>query len=186
MADPYVGEIRMFAGNFAPRSYAFCDGQLLSISQNDALFSLLGTLYGGDGRTTFGLPDMQGRVPVHRGTGPGLTNRREGQKGGSENEVISLAQIPSHTHVLGAAGDLDPVEQQDSPGDHLLGNSGAQPAYIADDPETEANEYSAPDTDMADDALSEFNGGNQQHTNMMPYQCIHFIIALFGVYPSRN
>ena len=94
----------MFAGNFAPRAWAYCDGQLLAISQNDALFSLLGTIYGGDGRTTFGLPDMRGRVPVHEGTGPGLSERRLGSKGGGENVTLTANQIPSHTHTLRAAG----------------------------------------------------------------------------------
>ena len=93
MSDPFIGEIRMFGGNFAPRGWAFCEGQLLSVNQNDALFSLLGTIYGGDGRTTFGLPDMRGRVPVHMGQGPGLSDRRLGSKGGEENVTLTVNQI---------------------------------------------------------------------------------------------
>jgi len=98
MSEPFVGEIRMFAGNFAPRGWAFCDGQLLAVSQNDALFSLLGTIYGGDGRTTFGLPDMRGRTPLHAGQGPGLSNRRLGAKAGAENVTLTVNQLPSHRH----------------------------------------------------------------------------------------
>ncbi|MBD3756388.1 MAG: phage tail protein, partial [Gammaproteobacteria bacterium] len=100
MSEPFVGEIRMFAGNFAPRGWAFCDGQLLAVSQNDALFSLLGTIYGGDGRTTFGLPDMRGRIPVHQGSGPGLSPRRLGSKSGAETETLTVNQMPSHTHFF--------------------------------------------------------------------------------------
>ena len=105
MSDPFVGEIRMFAGSFAPRSYALCDGQLMAVSQNDALFSLLGTMYGGDGRTTFGLPELRGRVPIHQGQGPGLSNRRIGQRSGSETATVSVAQMPGHTHALQGTSD---------------------------------------------------------------------------------
>ena len=103
MSEPFVGEIRMFAGNFAPRGWAFCDGQLLATSQNDALFSLLGTIYGGDGRTTFGLPDLRGRIPVHAGTGPGLSPRRLGAKAGAEKVTLTVNELPSHTHDLVAS-----------------------------------------------------------------------------------
>ncbi|MEQ9567295.1 MAG: tail fiber protein, partial [Pseudomonadales bacterium] len=102
MSEPFVGEIRMFAGNFAPRGWAYCDGQLLAVSQNDALFSLLGTIYGGDGRTTFGLPDMRGRIPLHAGTGPGLSPRRLGSKSGSEKETLTVNQLASHSHGFNA------------------------------------------------------------------------------------
>ncbi|MCP3973971.1 MAG: phage tail protein [bacterium] len=98
--DPYLGEISWFAGNFAPRGWALCNGQLLQISQNPALFSVLGTTYGGDGRTTFALPDMRGRSPIHMGTGPGLSNRRLGERGGSETTTISVANLPAHTHTI--------------------------------------------------------------------------------------
>ena len=104
MADPFIGEIIMFAGNFAPRGWALCDGQLLSIAQNSALFSILGTTYGGDGRTTFGLPDLRGRVAVHEGTGPGLPNIRLGQKGGAVNHTLTQGQLPPHTHTVACSG----------------------------------------------------------------------------------
>ena len=102
MSEPFTGEIRMFAGNFAPRGWAFCDAQLLSVSQNNALFSLFGTIYGGDGRTTFGLPDMRGRIPLHQGQGPGLSNRRLGSKGGSEKVTLTTNQLASHAHDMNA------------------------------------------------------------------------------------
>ncbi len=100
MSEPFVGEIKMFAGNFAPRGFAFLDGQLLSTTQNQALFSLLGTIYGGDGRTTFALPDLRGRIPIHKGQGPGLSARTQGSKGGTEKETITEAQLPSHDHTM--------------------------------------------------------------------------------------
>ena len=133
MSEPFVGEIRMFAGNFAPRGWSLCDGQLVAVSQNDALFSLLGTIYGGDGRTTFGLPDMRGRIPIHAGTGPGLSQRRLGAKGGTERETITVTQMPSHTH---------PLHGTDDPGDtpNPAGNAPAKSttvdAYTGDTPGT--------------------------------------------------
>ena len=172
MSEPFVGEIRMFAGNFAPRGWAFCDGQLLAVSQNDALFSLLGTIYGGDGRTTFGLPDLRGRIPIHAGHGPGLSERRLGAKGGSETETLTVNQLPSHGHPLtgsnAAATTTDPV-----------GNAPAQ--GLAD----YLNPRPPPALQMSNQALSN-TGGSQPHTNMMPYLCVSFIIALFGIYPSRS
>ncbi len=175
MSDPFVGEIKMFAGNFAPRGWAFCDGQLLAVSQNDALFSLLGTIYGGDGRTTFGLPELRGRIPLHYGSGPGLSPRNIGAKSGAENHTLQQSEMPSHTHT--AQGTSDPAGDT-SP----LGNL---PATAAG-----ANLYSdaalgATPATLAGDTLG-LSGGSQQHTNVMPYLCIHSIIALFGVYPSRT
>ena len=172
MSEPFVGEIRMFAGNFAPRGWAFCDGQLLAVSQNDALFSLLGTIYGGDGRTTFGLPDMRGRIPVHAGSGPGLAPRRLGAKGGSENVTLTVNQLPSHTHTGRGSGEngSDP-----NPNANFLASSTVVQAYATE----------TPDTNFAAHAVTEV-GGSRNHTNMMPYVCIHFIIALFGIYPSRH
>ena len=172
MADPFVGEIKMFAGNFAPRSYASCDGQLLAISQNDALFSLLGTTYGGDGMTTFALPDLRGRVPVHAGSGPGLSPRSLGNKGGQETVALSVSQTPSHGHgPLRASADV-----ADSPAPvGLVGGSAFVDAY------TDA----AATVSMAPQAVASV-GGNQPHDNMMPFRCIQFIIALFGIYPSRS
>ena len=172
MSEPFVGEIRMFAGNFAPRGWAFCDGQLLAVSQNDALFSLLGTIYGGDGRTTFGLPDMRGRIPVHAGSGPGLAPRRLGAKGGSENVTLTVNQLPSHTHTGRGSADngSDP-----NPNGNFLASSTVVQAYATE----------TPDTNFAANAVTEV-GGSRNLTNMMPYVCIHFIIALFGIYPSRH
>lgn len=176
MSEPFVGEIRMFAGNFAPRGWAYCDGQLLAVSQNDALFSLLGTIYGGDGRTTFGLPDLRGRIPLHAGTGPGLSPRRLGAKFGIEEETVTVNQLPSHTHPLTAT--TSPA-QEGQPQDSLLAQSSID-AYITDDVVPPPNLQN-----MSSQALTSV-GGSQSHTNLMPYLCVHFIIALFGIYPSRH
>ena len=173
MSEPFVGEIRMFAGNFAPRGWAYCDGQLLAISQNDALFSLFGTIYGGDGRSTFGLPDMRGRIPVHQGSGPGLTLRRIGEKRGAETVAVNHNQIPSHSHTPQGYATSHKADSIDP--------TAAIPASSS------INPYSAevPDVDMADSAVNN-TGGSQSHTNLMPFLCVHFIVALFGVYPSRT
>lgn len=172
MADPFIGEIRMFAGNFAPRFFAACDGQLLSISQNDALFALLGTTYGGDGRTTFGLPDLRGRVPIHKGQGPGLSNRPIGQKSGNERETVTSAQIASHSHALMASA---AAASTTSPSENLTATSTSSSIYGG----------AAPSVAMRGDAVAN-TGGSQPHENVMPYQCITFIIALFGIFPSRS
>ncbi|BCX49741.1 microcystin dependent MdpB family protein [Haloferula helveola] len=172
MSEPYVGEIKMFAGNFAPRGYALCDGQLLSISQNDALFSLLGTIYGGDGRTTFGLPDLRGRLPVHYGSGPGLTNRNIGSKGGAQSVTLTVNQLPSHTH--GGAVHCPDNAETTVP----VGAVPARPGhdlYIDDAPDTSLNSAAVTNT-----------GGSQSHDNLMPSLCVNFIIALVGIYPSRT
>lgn len=171
MSEPFVGEIRMFAGNFAPRSWAFCDGQLLAISQNDALFSLLGTIYGGDGRTTFGLPDMRGRVPVHAGQGPGLPQRRLGAEGGQETVTLNVNSIPAHTHQLKA---VDAVGTARHPENALPGRSTNIDLYSGD----------GPDANLSASAILA-RGGSQPHANVQPFQCIHFIISLLGLYPSR-
>ena len=174
MSEPFVGEIRMFAGNFAPRGWAFCDGQLLAVSQNDALFSLLGTIYGGDGRTTFGLPDLRGRIPIHAGTGPGLSPRRLGAKGGAENVRLTTNQLPSHNHALqavAAAGNTaNPANA------HLANAAGGNPFL---------NPATTTKTNMSSSVVGN-TGGGQSHTNLMPTLCVHFIIALFGIFPSRN
>ena len=172
MSEPFVGEIRMFAGNFAPRGWAFCDGQLLAVSQNDALFSLLGTIYGGDGRTTFGLPDMRGRVPIHAGSGPGLSPRRLGAKAGSEKETLIVNQLPGHTHDWRAVSD---DAQDRTPVGNQLAKSG--PSIYAETPGTTVGLAGS----MVDNT-----GGSQSHSNLMPYLCINFIIALVGIYPSRH
>jgi microcystin-dependent protein len=171
MAEPFLGEIRIFAGNFAPRGWAFCDGQVIPISQNTALFSLVGTTYGGDGTSTFGLPDLRGRAPIHQGRGPGLSQRSLGQKGGTEKVPLSVANLPSHTHEtrVNAGGATLP-----GPGGNVPATTGA-PAYL-------------PDTDGAtklDPAFIAPTGGGQGHPNMPPFLAVSFIIALEGIYPSR-
>jgi microcystin-dependent protein len=173
MSEPFVGEIRMFAGNFAPRGWAFCDGQLLAVSQNDALFSLFGTIYGGDGRTTFGLPDLRGRIPVHAGHGPGLSERRLGAKYGAETVTLTVNQMPSHSH--------EPMQASTNPGvvNDAMGNLPANSPSV--DLWIEDNQLAV----LASDSVSRV-GGSRSHTNLMPFLCVHFIVALFGIYPSRH
>lgn len=169
MATPFIAEIVMFGGNFAPRSWAFCQGQILSIAQNTALFSLLGTTYGGNGQTTFALPDLRGRVPIQPGQGPGLTPRVLGEQGGQENVTLLTTQIPAHTHSLGAttaaAGDTIPT-----------GNILSEGSF-----------YHAPpaNTTLSPTAIGP-TGGSQPHNNMQPFLAINFIIATQGIFPSRN
>ncbi len=176
MSEPFIGEIRMFAGTFAPRGWALCDGQLLAISQNDALFSLLGTTYGGDGRTTFGLPDLRGRVPVHAGsgTGPGLSARPLGQKAGSETVTLTTQQIPSHAHT--------PVKASTEPADD---SNPAGKALAATSYDVYITNPTVGLTDLAAGAVTSV-GGSQPHDNAQPFLCVNFIIALVGIYPSRN
>lgn len=173
MSEPFVGEIRMFAGTFAPRAWAFCDGQLQPVSQNDALFSLLGTIYGGDGRTTFGLPDLRGRLPIHEGDGPGLSSRRLGAKGGLEKVTVTVKESPSHTHQVTASTSR---ASSKSPAGNVLANA-------------KMKLYASPGTQelqpMNSNAMAN-TGGSQSHDNMMPYLCVNFIIALYGIYPSRH
>ena len=169
MADQFVAEVRLFAGNFAPRGWAFCNGQLLPISQNTALFSLLGTTYGGNGQTNFALPDFRDRVPMHFGQGPGLSSYVPGESGGSAQVTISAAQMPAHAHSIGttsASGTTGNVS-----GAVSLGAS-AKPAYGA-------AQNLAP-------LGSEAAGGGQPHNNLQPYLGLNFIIALQGVYPPRD
>jgi microcystin-dependent protein len=167
----------MFAGNFAPRGWAFCDGQLIAISQNDALFSLLGTIYGGDGRTTFGLPDMRGRIPIHAGSGPGLSSRRLGAKAGSESVTLTTQQLASHNHDFEAVTEL---------GDKNTAANNTVATVSAGNPyRTPSTSPALPFVQMADSAIKP-TGGSRSHTNLMPTLCVHFIIALFGIYPSRN
>lgn len=172
MSEPFVGEIRMFAGNFAPRGWAFCDGQLLAVSQNDALFSLYGTIYGGDGRTTFGLPDLRGRIPLHQGHGPGLSERRLGSKGGAEKVTLTTNQLASHSH--------------DWNGNTATAtDAGPQGKVLATPSGLRLFEPAGQDTDLASSTIAN-TGGSQSHTNLMPTLCVHFIAALVGIYPSRN
>lgn len=172
MSEPFIGEIRMFAGTFAPRGWALCDGQLLAVSQNDALFSLFGTIYGGDGRTTFGLPDLRGRVPLHQGSGPGLSPRQIGSKGGAENVTLTINELPSHTHPMQATEEPADSPQPDG---RLPARSTTVDLYINDDPTVNLETSSTTSA-----------GGSQSHANMMPFLCVNFIVALVGIYPSRN
>ena len=169
--EPYLAQIIMFGGNFAPRGWAFCDGQLLAISQNQALFSLLGTTYGGDGRTTFGLPDLRGRVAMHAGNGPGLTPRPLGQKAGSETNTLVVGQLPAHSHTFNL-----PAKEE--------GNADAPDnAFVAGDGTSSFGTTS--DTNMA--AVTTANtGSNQSVNNIQPFQCVNYIIALQGLFPSRS
>lgn len=178
MSEPFIGEIKMFGSNFAPRGWALCDGQLLPIAQNSALFSLLGTTYGGDGRTTFGLPDLRGRVPMHPGNGPGLSPRLLGQKLGSENTTLNTNNLPPHNHSATA--------NAVAPG----GNSNdAINNFWADDVGVSSGTYhTGPATGtMNPGAISVGNtGGGQSFSNQQPSQCVNFIIALVGIFPSRS
>ena len=174
MAEPFVGEIRMFAGTFAPVGWALCDGQLLNVSQNDALFSLLGTIYGGDGRTTFGLPDLRGRLPIHMGQGPGLSNRRLGQKSGAESVTLTVNQLPSHTHAFRAS--TDPGNESNPSGEVV--SQALSSLFIENPPSPSV-------TTLAANAITSV-GGSRSHTNLQPFLCLTFIIALFGIYPSRQ
>lgn len=175
MSNPFIAEIRMFGGNFAPRGNAFCNGQILSIAQNTALFSLLGTTYGGNGQTTFALPNLQSRAPMHPGQGPGLSPRSLGEQGGAESVTLITNQIPAHTHQASgraAAGD------QTSPANTTWAtvSSGRNPLPL----------YSpTPNTTMNPQALG-VAGGGQPHQNMPPFLAISFIIALQGIFPPRN
>ena len=174
MSEPFIAEIRIFAGNFAPRGWAFCDGQLLPVSQNTALFSLIGTIYGGDGRTTMALPNLMGRAPMHPGRGPGLTDRRLGQRLGVESETLTEAQLPNHTHS--ARGTTTRAAEFEPTALSSLARS-SNPIYQSD---TSTNL-----TYMNERVLSA-TGGNLAHDNMQPYLVLNFIIALQGLYPSRS
>lgn len=170
MSSPFLGEVRMFGLTFSPRGWAYCNGQQLAINQNQALFSLLGTTFGGNGTTTFALPDLQGRTPVHVGSGPGLPSYAWGQKGGAETHTLTAAELPSHSH--GATG------TSSSP--NVSSPSGATWATGV------ANAYgTSPNGSMS--AASVGNaGGGQAHPNMPPYLVLNFVIALQGIFPSRN
>ena len=165
MAQPYVGEIRMFAGNFAPAGWMFCEGQLLPISENETLFQLIGTTYGGDGESTFALPDLRGRLPLHQGNGFILA-----ELGGVEEVTLTVNQIPAHTHPLTA---VDQIGNQTSPAGNRPAQSFNVVPYIND----------APGGSFNAQAISSV-GGSQPHTNFQPYLCVDYIISLFGIFPS--
>ncbi|MBN1204066.1 MAG: phage tail protein [Myxococcaceae bacterium] len=177
MSEPFIGEIRMFGGNFAPKGWAFCNGQVLSIAQNTALFSLLGTTYGGNGQTTFALPNLQGRIPMHWGTGPGLTPRTLGESSGVESVTLISTQMPAHVHAIGV---FDGAGDQPSPGGNV-------PAMFLNQ-QTGQNENLYASTANAQLGLQGEStaGGSQPHENMQPYLCVSFIIALEGIFPSRS
>lgn len=172
MSDPFIGEIRPFGFNYAPVGWALCAGQLLPIAQNTALFSILGTQYGGDGKTTFALPDLRGRVPLHAGAGPGLTPRVPGEMGGTETVTLTPQQLAAHSH--GAAANSG------------VGNAYAPTNAFWSADAGGANEYAAtPNVSMAADALA-LTGGTNPHGNLQPYLVINYCIALQGIFPQRN
>lgn len=165
MAQPYVGEIRMFAGNFAPAGWMFCEGQLLPISENETLFQLIGTTYGGDGESTFALPDLRGRLPIHQGNGFILA-----ETGGAEEITLTVSQIPAHSHPVIAS---TTIANDSNPANNVAAQTGTFDFHI-----------SAPATvPMAVTSISSI-GGSQPHTNFQPYLCVDFIISLFGIFPS--
>jgi microcystin-dependent protein len=167
VAQPFVGEIRMFAGNFAPAGWMFCAGQLLPISENETLFQLIGTTYGGDGEATFALPDLRGRLPIHQGNGFILA-----ETGGVESVTLTVNQIPAHSHgLIGSSG----VANDPNPQAHVLAESSAVSMYSS----------ASPTASMAAQAISPI-GGSQPHTNMQPYLGLSFIISLFGIFPSPS
>ncbi len=177
MAEPYLGEIRMFAGNYAPPGWAFCNGQLLSIADYSSLYSLLGTTYGGDGRTSFAVPDFRGRIPVHTGTGPGLSPVSQGSPYGVEQVQLILTQIPNHNHPL-QASTLEGTSAV--PTGQVLAKpagNGAQ-GFITEPDMTKVQDLSISTVSKA--------GQDQSHTNLMPARCVSFIIALRGIYPPRT
>lgn len=177
MADPYLGEIRMFGGNYAPEHWAFCNGQLLAISDHQSLYSLIGTIYGGDGQVSFGLPDFRGRVPVHQGNGPGLADYALGQRGGVETVSLRIDNMPAHGHAIEA--DSRPNTSGDATNGFFGPTSGQDPDFSV---------YTEPKTTVEtldSRTLSEAGEGDALY-NIAPFVCINFIIALKGVYPSRS
>ncbi len=192
--EGFLGEIRMFGGNFAPRSWAFCNGQLLSIAQNTALFSILGTTYGGDGRTTFALPDLRGRAPVSEGTGPGLSTHRLGSRSGVENQGLNFLMIPSHSHSMNPSSSVNLTAHvgvnsgggdEQAPGDNALAESTGGNVYSSAG--ASPNEFLGGVSATTVPNIGWLNtGGSQTHNNMQPYLVVHYIIALQGTFPSRS
>ena len=171
MPEPYVGEIRMFAGNFAPNGWMLCQGQTLPISENETLFNLIGTTYGGDGQETFNLPNLASRVPVHMGTSPSGITYQIGEMAGTEQETLTAQQIPNHTHPLVAATGPG---TQNSPANNVITSSPSVTLFVQD----------VLDTNLNANAVTPA-GGSQPHENTQPFLCINFIISLFGVFPSQ-
>lgn len=165
MAQPYVGEVRIFAGNFAPAGWMFCEGQLLPISEYETLFNLIGTTYGGDGESTFALPDLRGRIPVHQGNGFVLA-----ETGGAEEITLTVSQIPSHSHPALCSSN---IASDANPQGRVLAQTSTYDGY----------QTTAPNTAMAAQSVTS-TGGSQPHTNFQPYLCVNFIISLFGIFPS--
>ena len=166
MAQPYVGEIRMFAGNFAPVGWSMCEGQLMPISENETLFQLIGTTYGGDGESTFAMPDLRGRLPIHQGSGFILA-----ETGGAEEIVLTVPQMPSHSHVMAGSS---AVANDATPAQNVLAQTGTFDGY----------QSAAPASQMSALAIGS-TGGSQPHTNLQPYLCVNFIISMFGIFPSQ-
>lgn len=192
--DPFIGEIVMFGGNFAPRGWAFCDGQLLSIAQNTALFSILGTTYGGDGRTTFALPDLRGRAPIGPRRGPGLSDYRLGQRGGTETTTLNITQLPNHSHSAAftqtSGISTTPAVADEANSDDPSNNKPAIPSISGTN---KAYSNASADTSLANGTATVTGnvtiantGGQQPFNHMDPYLAVNYIIALVGIFPSRN
>ena len=184
MAQPYVGEIRLFAGNFAPAGWMFCEGQLLPISENETLFQLIGTTYGGDGESTFALPDMRGRLPLHQGNGFILA-----ETGGAEEITLTVQQIPGHNHVAELHARASAVGgNTKSPAGAFLAASGREEVYasfVSDGPLVDMAFKAPPESVTHPNGIpSGSGGGSQPHTNFQPYLCVNYIISLFGIFPS--
>lgn len=172
MSEPFVGEIRMFAGSFAPLGWAFCNGATLAISQNEVLFALIGTIYGGDGQTTYNLPDMRGRLPIHKGVLGGGSTYTIGQVLGSETVTLTQNQLPAHQHLISANSNLG---SSPNPSGNIVAGSSLSP-FI---------QGATQDVSLNPQTIG-FAGGSQPHSNLMPSLCITFIIALEGIFPSQN
>lgn len=196
MDDGMIGEVRLFAGNFAPRNWAFCDGQLLAISQNDALFSILGTTYGGDGRTTFGLPDLRGRTAVQQGNGPGLSDTNLGQKKGAEFSEVNVNNLPAHTHSVADATWKPRASSVAGNNDDPVGNilaraedaAGTKNIYAtqADFDGSPSDQVDMVAPELAVTAVGTTGGSGASIPNRQPYLGLRYIICLFGTYPSRS
>lgn len=170
--QPYIGNIMLFAGNFAPRGWVFCDGRLLSIANDTALYALLGTTYGGDGITTFAVPDLRSRVPIHQGTGPGLSNYVIGQQSGTETVTLLNTQIPIHTHPVAVSSS---AASTGTPSSSVTLGVAAAEIYIADTADGVMNAQSI-----------SVAGGSQPHDNLQPYLALNYVIAIDGIFPSQN